>query len=266
MIGARENDRVVLGLAPAGTEGERKKDLGQQFRGDDLLVRLAHSGHSRQVDGVTSTPAHGDDLDRVGGPFVGQQSVHDTEALGTLIDQIELESSRTGEIAGDMPLAKLLAGLPPLGQIHDRLQGGIDKAIVLLAEKLKIQKDLRQKRPVERLSHDRSAEASGVPPQGSSDLVEAQPTIAGFCQSFRRLDRVEVVLDGGKQLQPERPREDHALGTSMASEGHRLRRSPLSLELPEDFRETIPGLSRCQHLAVPDGRHAQSVQILVRVW
>lgn len=61
-----------------------------------------------------------------------------------------------------MPLAKLLAGLPPLGQIHDRRQGGIDEALVLLAEKLKIQKDLRQKRPVERLSHDRSAEASGV--------------------------------------------------------------------------------------------------------
>lgn len=224
--------------------------------GDDLLVRLAHSSHSRQVDGVTATPAHGDDLDRLGGRFVGQQSVHDTEPLGTMIDQVELQSSRTGKIAGDIPLAKPLAGLPPLGQIQDRVQGGIDKGVVLLAEKLKIENDLRQQRPAERLSHDRSAEASGVSPQGSRDLIEAQPTIAGVCQSFRRLDGIEVVFDGGKQLQPEGPRQDHALGTAMASEGHRLRRSSVSLELPEDLGETVPGLSRCQHLAVPDRWHA----------
>ncbi len=138
--------------------------LRHRQRRDDLLVELVQSGHRRQIDRVTSTSAHRDDLDRVGSRFIGEQSVDDSEALRPLTGEIELESSSPDEIAGDVPLAECLSDLPPLGEIDDGLHRSIDEGVILMAERLEIRKDLGQKQPVERLGHGAQPKRAGSRP------------------------------------------------------------------------------------------------------
>lgn len=61
-----------------------------------------------------------------------------------------------------------------------------------------------------------------VPTDGGSRFVEADPSGAGGLKTVAGFGGVEVVFDGGQDLEPQLPGNDDTLGSTVASEGDRL--------------------------------------------
>ncbi len=66
---------------------------------------------------------------------------------------------------------------------------------------------------------------------------------------------IEVVFDDGKDLEPQLPGNDDALGTAVAAERDRLCADAVSLEPRDDLGQFGSGLGGGQHLASTRGRH-----------
>lgn len=95
---------------------------------------------------------------------------------------------------------------------------------------------------MERLGH--SAIATRVTTECLGGPVEIDPFRSRGIESLTGLGGIELVLDGRKDLEPQLPGDDDALGTAVASERDRCGANTLTFELGDDLGELRPGFGR----------------------
>jgi hypothetical protein len=120
-----------------------------------------------------------------------------------------------------------------LGEVHDRLQGGVHEPFVEFRDRAQIIENLRQERPVVGAGH--SAVAAGVAPNRLGGLVEADPPVTRFFEAVARLGGVEAVLDGGENLEPQLPRKNDSLRPAVATAGDGFGADAVAFELRGDL-------------------------------